>query len=172
MPQTKQQKQEIIDDLGEKMKGQKVMVFFDFTGLKVKDFSNLRKKIKAAGDSLKVAKKTLFSLALKKEGIEVDFKKMAGEIALVFGYKDEVAPAKAVWQFSQENKNVKILGGFLENKFFEKDKMIELAKLPGKEELLARLVGTISAPISNFVCVLQGNIKGLIVVLNAISKTK
>jgi len=172
MPQTKQQKQEIIDDLKEKIKGQKVMVFFDFTGLKVKDFSNLRKKIKAAGDSLKVAKKTLFNLALKKEGIDVDFKKMAGEIALVFGYKDEVAPAKTVWQFSQENKNVKILGGFLENKFFESDKMIELAKLPGREELLARFVGTVSAPISNFVSVLQGNIKGLIVALNAISKTK
>jgi len=172
MPQTKQQKQEIVEDLKEKMKSQKAVVFFDFTGLKVKDFSNLRKKIKAAGDSLKVAKKTLLSLAFKKEGIDIDFKKMAGEIAIVFGYKDEIAPAKTVWQFSQENKNVKILGGFLENKFFETDRMIELAKLPGRKELLARFVGTVSAPVSNFVSVLQGNIKGLIVALNAISNTK
>ena len=172
MAQSKKQKEKILDDLKEKIAKQKAMIFVDFTGLKVKDFSNLRKKIKAAGDSLKVAKKTLLSLALKKEGINVDFKKMAGEIALVFGYKDEVAPAKTVWQFSQENKNVKILGGFLENRFFETDQMIELAKLPGREELLARFVGTVSAPISNFVSVLQGNIKGLIVALNAISKTK
>jgi len=61
--------------------------------------------------------------------------------------------------------NLKILGGFLENKFVEAEKIIELAKLPTREELLARLVGSISAPISNFINVLEANIKGLIYVL-------
>ena len=170
MALTKAQKQKIFDDLKEKIEKQKSMVFVDFTGLKVKDFSNFRKKIKASGDNIKVAKKTLLGMAFKKAGLEIELKKIKGEIAAIFGLKDVFAPAKTAYQFSQENKNLKILGGFFENKFREAEMIIELAQLPSKEELLARLVGSISAPISNFVNVLQGNIKGLLYALSAIKK--
>ena len=85
--------------------------------------------------------------------------------------KDEISPTKTIFQFSRIDPNLKILGGFLENKFVEAEKIIELAKLPTREELLARLVGSISAPISNFVNVLKANIKGLIFVLKQIKIT-
>lgn len=172
MPLTKEQKKKIIEDLKEKIARQKVIIFVDFTGLKVKDLSFLRKKLKTSGNEIKVAKKTLIGIAFKENKIEFEPKKLPGEIALVLGYNDEISPAKIVWEFSQEHPNLKILGGFFENKFFETEKIIELAKLPTKEELLARLVGSISAPISNFVNILQANIKGLILALNAISKSK
>ncbi|MBU4299562.1 50S ribosomal protein L10 [Patescibacteria group bacterium] len=165
MALTKEQKQKILEDLKEKLDKQKAMIFADFTGLKVKDFSNLRKKLKKEGSELKVAKKTLFGLAFKNAGFEIPLKKMKGEIAAVFGYGDELAAAKTVYQFTETNKNLKILGGIFEQKFIAAEKLIELAKLPTKKELLARLVWSISAPISNFVYVLQGNIKGLITVL-------
>lgn len=168
--QTKAQKQEVLDDLKDKITRQKSMVFIDFTGMKVKDIFGLRKKLKAIGGELKVAKKTLMSLAFKKT--DFDPEKLEGEIALIFGYQDEISPAKIAYQTSQENKSLKILGGFLENKFIDGEKVIELAKLPTKDELLGRLVGTISAPISGFVNVLQGNIRGLVQALNQISKTK
>jgi len=165
MSLTKEKKREIIEGLKEKIAKQKIMVFIDFTGLKVKDFSNLRKKIKAAENELKVAKKTLVQFAFRECGINIEIKKIKGEMALVFGLKDEISPAKIVWQFAETTPNLKILGGVLENKFVEAEKIIELAKLPTKKELLARLVGSVSAPISNFVNVLEANIKGLIYVL-------
>lgn len=165
MALTKTQKQKILEDLNEKIAKQKVMIFIGFTGLKVKDLSNLRRKLKLSNCQLKVVKKTLMAIAFKKAKLEIEPKKLPGEVALVFGYKEEILPAKIIYQFSQENPNLKILVGFFENKFFEAEKIIELAKLPTREELLARLVTSISSPISNFVNVLQGNIKGLIFVL-------
>jgi large subunit ribosomal protein L10 len=121
-----------------------------------------------------VAKKTLAEIAFKELKGEImksfDIQNLKGQIAFIFGFKDEIPPAKVVWQTSQENPNLKILGGFLENQFIEAEKIIELAKLSGKEELLRRLVGSFSAPISNFIYILQGNIKGLLYVLNAIKK--
>lgn len=172
MALAKVQKQTIIEDLKEKIARQKAIVFVDFTGLKVKDLSALRRKLRAADGELKIAKKTLINLAFKEKQIETELKKLKGEIALVFGYKNEITPAKMVFQFSQENPNLKILGGFLENQFREMDEMITLAQLPTKEELLAKLVGSIFSPVSNFVYILQANIKGLILALNAISKLK
>jgi large subunit ribosomal protein L10 len=165
MAQTKAQKQKILEDLKDKMERQKAIIFFDFTGLKVKDFSNLRRKIKAAGDELKVVKKTLIDLAFKKAKLEIEPKKMAGEIALVFGFKDALSLAKEIYQFGKTNEHLKILGGFFENEFRPAEEIITLAQLPSRDELLARLVGSIASPMSGFVNVLQGNIKGLIRVL-------
>ncbi len=165
---TKTQKQEVLEDLKEKIAKQKAVVFVDFTGLKVKALSDLRKKIKAAGNEIKIAKKTLFGIAFKKAGFEFDSKKLKGEIALVFGYKDEISPAKITNQFAKGNQNLKILGGLIENKFFEAEKIIELAQLPSREELLAKLVGGINAPVSNFVYALNYNLKGLIYLLTKI----
>ncbi len=164
----KAQKQKIVENLKEKIAGQKAMIFVDFTGLKVKDLSILRKKLKAANNELKVVKKTLIGLIFKKSGFEIEAKKLKGEIALIFGYGDEISPAKATYQFSQENPNLKILGGFFEKKFREGAEIITLAQLPSKEELLAKLVGSISAPISGFVNSLRYNLKGLIYLLTKI----
>jgi len=168
MALTKAQKQKIFENLKEKIAKQKAMVFVDFTGSKVKDLSNLRKKLKATDNELKVVKKTLIGLAFKKSGLEIEAKKIKGEIGLVFGYGNEISPAKIVYQSSQENPNLKILGGFFEKKFREAVEIITLAQLPSKEELLAKLVGSIAAPISNFVNALRYNLKGLIYLLTKI----
>jgi len=165
MALTKIQKQKIISDLEEKIKKQKSIIFVNFTGLKVKDLFNLRKKLKTMENELKVAKKSLMEIVFKKINIEFEPRKISGEIALVFGYQDEISPAKIVYQFSLENPNLKILGGFFKDEFFEAEKTIELAKLPAKKELLARLIENIQVPISSLINVLEINIKGLIHIL-------
>ena len=170
MPLTKEQKKKIVEDLKEKIARQKAIIFVDFSGLRVKDLSNLRKKLKAANSELKVTKKTLLDLVFKKTGLAIEAKKIKGEIALIFGYKDGLSLAKMIYQFSETNPNLKILGGFFEKKFREAEEIITLAQLPTREELLAKLVGTIFAPVSNLVNVLQGNIKGLIYALSGIKK--
>src|SRR4030042_4366629 len=165
MAQTKEQKQKTIEDLKEKVDRQKSMVFIDFQGVKVKDLSNLRKKIKEVGGQLKVAKKTLINLALKNLGFKLE-KDLKGEIALIFAFEDSISPLKKTYQFSETNENLKILDGFFDGKFIEKEKVLTLAQLPNKEELLARLVGSISSPVSGFLNVLQGNLRGLVYILS------
>ncbi len=166
MAKTKEQKKKVFEELKENIARQKTVIFIDFTGLKVKDMFDLRKRLKKADSQLKVAKKTLIQIAFKESGLKTDVKKIKGEIALVFGYKDEISPAKAIYQFSKENPNLKILGGFFENKFREAEDFIALAQIPSKEELLARLAGSLSAPVTNFVRALEYNLKGLVYVLS------
>jgi len=165
MALTKSQKQKILEDLKDKIAKQKAIVLVGIAGLKVKDISDLRKKLKAADGNLKVAKKTLIEKALKESNLDFDKKDYKEELALTFSFKDEILPAKTVYEFGEANPNLKILGGFFEGKFLETEKVVELAKLPTKKELLARLVGSVSAPMSNLVSVLEANIKGLITVL-------
>jgi large subunit ribosomal protein L10 len=170
MPLNKKEKETIVDFLKDRLSKQKSIVLFDYTGVKVKDLTSLRNKLKETGNEMKIAKKTLFSIAFKACKLDFDFKKIKTEIALAFGLKDEVSPAKLIDKFAKDNKTAKILGGFLENKFIDEQGIKELALLPSKNELLAKLVGQIAAPCSGFLNVLQGNISGLVRALSQIKK--
>ncbi len=159
MALTKVQKQKILQDLKEKIDRQKSIIFGDISGVKVGDLQKLRKKMKESGCEFKVAKKTLINLAFKgKENIDV--KDLKGEVALGFGYEDQVIPFKIFYDFSKENENLKIIGGLVGEERLDGEKALAIAKLPTREELLAKLVGSLSAPASKFVGVLEGNLKG------------
>ena len=170
MALTKTQKEKILEDLKDKIAKQKATILIGITGLKVKDISDLRKKLKATEGNLKVAKKTLIEKAFKESNLEFDRGEYKEELALAFGFKDEITPAKTVYQFGLANEKMKILGGFLEGKFKEAQEFVDLAQLPSREELLAKLVGSISAPISKLVYSLQYNLKGLVYLLSIIRK--
>lgn len=172
MPFTRAQKEKIVESLRERMSRQKALVFIDIKGLKVKEMSLLKKKLKEVDANLQVIKKTLFNLICKEKGITVNPKELPGQLALVFSFGDEVVPAKTVYQFSGSHAALKIIGGYFENNPLSAAEMIRVAQLPSKHELLAKMVGSISAPMSGFATVLQGNIKGLVVALSAISKSK
>ena len=169
MALTKEQKQKVVEKLKENIAKQKAMVFVAVEGLKAAELFDLRKRLKEANCLLSVAKKTLLNIAFKEKKMEFDAEELKGQLALIFGFKDEIMPAKTVYQFSLGNENLRILGGFFENKFRDAEEIITLAKIPSKEELLAKVVRSISAPIANFVNILQGNIKGLI---NVLAKAK
>lgn len=168
MPQTKEQKKKIIEDLKDKIDKTKSIVFLAIDGLKAKEVFDLRKKLKKSDCLMVVSKKTLMDLAFKGKKIDFNKKQLKGQVALAFGFSDEMASAKITYQFSLLSGKLKILGGILENKLFSGEEIIALAKLPSKNELYAKVVGTIKAPITNFVNVLQGNIKGLVYVLTKI----
>ena len=177
MPKTKLQKQEILRTLEKKIKKAKSIVFTEFNSLGVKDNEELRNNLREADSEYMVAKKTLFDIAFKEEKIEnLDIKSFKGKIAAIFGYKDEVAPAKIVDEFQNKNEKnkekVRLVAGILENKFLNTVEVTALAKLPSKEELYAKIVGSLNAPISGFVNVMAGNIRGLVNVLKAIEEKK
>ena len=168
MPLTKEQKQNIVKGLKENIDKQKSMVFVSVQGLKAADLLELRNRLKESDCKLSVAKKTLMNIAFKDSEVEIDTDKLDGQVALVFGFKDEILPAKMSYEFSQKNENLKILGGFFEDKFREINEIITLAKIPSRKELLAKVVGSMSAPISGFTNVLHGNLRNLVYVLKEI----
>ena len=169
MALTKEQKQKTLKELEEKIDKQKAIAFANIAGLKVEDLTKLRKTMKKQDCELRVAKKTLITLALKEKGLPVDLKKMQGEIALAFAYKDEVAAFQILYDFLKEHEQLKILGGLIAKEFLGEEKALILAQLPTRDQLLAKLVGSIASPLSGLVSVLQGNIKGLI---NVLAKAK
>ena len=174
MPKSKIQKQEILRNLTERIKKSKSIVFTGFNALGVKDNEALRAKLRDAHGEYYVAKKTLLERALKEQGIEdLDTKTLDGKLAVIFSYEDEVSPAKAVDTFRKDKEDkIFFLGGILEGKLLSKEEVSALAKLPSKQELLSRLVGTLNAPVSGFVNVLAGNLRGLVTVLKAIEEKK
>jgi large subunit ribosomal protein L10 len=170
MAQSKEQKKKIVDKLKKNIDEQKSMVFVAIDSLKTKELSDFRKRLKEKECLVAVVKKTLMGLAFKAKKIEIEKDKLKGELALVFGFGDEISPAKISYKFSSENKNLKILGGYFENRFMGKEETVALAQIPSREELYQKVVGSIFAPVSSFVNVLQGNIRNLVYVLNAIKK--
>jgi len=169
---TRKQKEEIVKNLAEEIKAAKAVVFSDFKGLEVKDMTSLKKELKKEGASFKVAKKNLINIALKNTGADLDVKKMEGQIAVSASSEDETAVAKIISKFSKKNENLKILGGLLGVKEMSAEEIKALAKLPSKEELLAKLVGSLSSPLSGFMNVLQGNQRSLVQALKAIADKK
>ncbi len=169
---TKKQKQEIVEELAGKIKRQKSLIFTDAKGVKVKDVQAVRKELKKLDAEYKVAKKTLIDLALKKEGKEINLSEFSGSLASSFGYNDPISLIKVLTKLAKTNDKFKILGGMVEGRVLSASEIKELSKIPSKEILLAKLVGSIKSPISGFANVLQGNLRNLVGVLNAIKDNK
>ncbi len=174
MPKSREQKQEIIKDLQDKIARQKASVFVDFGASPAKKIFQFRDELKTAGCLMQVVKKSLLEKALQQ--VQGEFlekiKDIKGQIAMIFGFTDEVSPAKISYYASKKNDQIKILAGILGKDFLGQERVMELAKLPSKPELLGKLLSSMQAPISNFVYALNGNIKGLTTILFRISETK
>jgi len=173
MAKTKKQKEQEIKTLQEKLNKSKSVVFANYEGLKVKDVETLRGQCRDEGVDYLVVKKTLLKKSLEENKLEAEaVKDYNGGIAAVFGYEDEIAPAKILDKFSKDNEALQLIGGYLGTDYMPTEQVLALAKLPGKQELLAKVVGSLSAPVSGFVNVLAGNLRGLVQVLNAIRENK
>lgn len=173
MPLTREQKQNILKDLVEKLKKAKSAILVDYTKLPVSKTMELRRSLKQADAEYKVAKKTLISRALKEANYkDFDPEKFKTQVGMVFSYNDPVSAAQSVYKFSRLNEALKILGGFLGIEFKDKSQIMALAQLPPREALLGQVVGTIAAPLSGLVNVLSGNTRDLVNLLNNLRSKK
>ena len=158
MALNKEQKQKSLKSIKDNIAKQKSVVFADFSKVASKDLFDLRKKLKESGCNLKIGKKTLIRIAFGQSNIslwERIKKHIPGQLALVFGMEDEIAPARIANQFSKKNENFKILGGIFQKKFIDKEKVLVLANIPTRNELLGRLVGSLSSPMASLARVID-----------------
>ena len=162
-------KEEIVENLKEKLSKAKTVVFARYKGLTVKDLTDLRNQLKEAEGEGWVVKNTLTKIALGKKS-DVPSKILKGQTALFFSYEDELASPKIVYKFAKDKENLKIKGGIFENKFIEANEVLKLAQIPSRDELLGKIVGSLNAPVNGFVGALRGNLLNLIYTLKAIGE--
>lgn len=171
MPKTRGQKQAELAKLTKQLSTMKSLVLSTTTGLKVSDVTKLRKLMRAEGAEYVVVKKTLLTRALRDEGISYpELDAVGSSFAVSFGFTDEVTPARLIQTFKKDHEVVEFLGGLVGKTAYSAEQVTALAKLPSRQELLAKLVGTLSAPLSRFVSVASGPMRGMAQVLHARSE--
>ncbi len=171
MAKSRQQKEVSLKQFQDHVGTMKVAVFAATDGLTVKDNTQLRKNLREAGVSFVGVKKTLLKKALESAGLDAaPLAAFRGNAAVAFGIADEVQPASLIHAFAKTNKNLKFMGGILNGNWMTAAEVTNLAKLPGKQELIARVVWTIKAPLTNFAGVLAGPMRGFVQVLKAKSE--
>lgn len=170
-------KQAVVAQLKEQLESAKGVVLTSYKGLTVAQDTELRRELREAGVSYHVVKNTMLRIAAKEAGIEGIEEHLEGTTAFAFSTEDAVAPAKVICGFVKKNKledaevlTVKV--GMVEGKVIGVDEVKALAALPSREELIAKLLGSMNAPISNTVNVLQGVIRNAVYVLDAIRSQK
>jgi large subunit ribosomal protein L10 len=168
---TKEKKKKIVDEICENIKKKDGVFFVGFKGIKGNESKDLRNELKKSGGKMIVARKTLVKVAFKKEKIEFDPLALQGEVGFIFSFEDAITTAKVIRKFDKEEK-VLILGGIYEGNVLTLEEVKAIADLPTKEELLSKFLGTLSAPMSGFLQVLQGNTKGLLYALSSINQKK
>jgi large subunit ribosomal protein L10 len=173
MAKTKQQKELDVKQLGERLGKIKAVVFTNFDGLTVKEANELRNLLREHKIEYTVAKKSLLKIALKNAGLDsVSLDEYQGGLGVAFGYDDEVAPAKTLDIFSKTHPALKLIGGIYNSRQMSQAEIQQFAKLPGKEELLSKLVYLIKYPVAGLVNVMAGNLRNFVYALQAIKDKK
>jgi large subunit ribosomal protein L10 len=143
-----------------------IAIATDFSGLSVNDVTELRKQLRAAGVEYKVVKNRIAAIAATQSGIEAFKEILEGSTGVVFGYDDVVAAAKAVDEYVKQTRvELKIRSGVMDGVVISPAQVLALAALPPKDQLVAKLLGQMNAPISGLLHVLNGTVSGLAVVL-------
>ena len=146
-------KKGVVAEIAEKLQKSASCVVVDYKGLKVEEVTELRNKFREAGIDYKVYKNTLVRRAAAEVGnmAQFDDVNLVGTNAIGFGYEDPVAPAKIVNDFAKTHSKLELKMGFVEGEFYDAENIKKLAEIPSREELIAKLLGSLKAPVSNFV---------------------
>jgi large subunit ribosomal protein L10 len=167
----REEKARIIQEIAEKLRGNSA-VLVDYQGMNVAQSTQLRARSREAGVEFVVAKNTLTRMAADEAGVEDLSQYLIGPTALAFS-EDPVASAKLMAEFAEQVESFALKGGLLEGgRVLDEGEVAALSRLPGREQLLAQVVGGISSPLTGLVTVLNNTIQGLVVALNQIAEQK
>ncbi len=169
----KVQKAEIVQEIREKVGQSRISILADFTGLKVEEITRLRRQVKEAEGELKVVKNTLLVRAAASDSpIAPLTSKFTGPNALTLGYGDPVALTKVLIKFAQERPQLKVRAGVLAGQLLSAQDLDNLSKLPGREVLMAQLLGVLQGVPTALVTVLSGVIRNLLNALTSLKEKK
>ena len=167
----REEKSRVIEDLAGKLRGGSA-VLVDYQGINVAQSTRLRARSRELGVEFVVTKNTLAKRAADEAGVEGLSEFFVGPTALAFS-EDPVASAKLMAEFADQVESFALKGGLLEGgRVLDEAGVVTLSRLPGREQLLAQVVGGISSPLTGLVTVLNNTIQGLVVALGQIAEQK
>ncbi len=142
------QKEEEVNELAEKMKDAKLVLFADYRGINVEDVTKIRADLRKSNSEYKIIKNNISRRALAKCNFEGLDTAVEGPTAVIIGKEDYLEPAKAIYEYTKEHDFYKIKGGIVEGKVMTAEEIITLAKLPSRETLIGMLAGGLIGTIS------------------------
>jgi large subunit ribosomal protein L10 len=157
----KEIKAQKVNEIKEKMQKAKSLVLVNYQGINVEQDTELRSTLRKNNVEYKVYKNTMVTRAAQELGIEGMEQYLEGPVSMAFGYDDETTAAKLIADFAKASKKLEIKGGYVDGKVYDADLMNQLAKIPSKEVLIAKFLGSIKSPLSN-----------LVYMLNAVAESK
>lgn len=172
MAKTKVKKQAELDSLKENLSQAKSLVFTSFSKLSVADVTELRNLLRSKDVTYQTAKKTLLKKALNNTDLSEGIDKLHGNVGIAFAQGEEIAPARVLADFAKTNKALEIGFGYFSGSVVDKFQVNALATLPGREQLIAQVIGTIGAPLGNLVGFGQGALRSLVGTLTAVREAK
>jgi large subunit ribosomal protein L10 len=166
------EKAALVEELRASLEPEGHVILAEYRGLTVEELTQLRRKVRSASGTMRVMKNTLVRRAV--EGTEKDALKdlLTGPNALFYTKDDPVQIVKAVAGATREFEAMKIKGGMLEGKALSPQQILRISELPSRDELLAKTLGTLAAPLQGLVNVMQGVSRNLVYVLDAIRQAK
>ena len=168
----REEKVKVVEEIKQKFSECSSAVLVDYKGLTVEEVNGLRNQFRQSGVDYKVYKNTLINIAAKDLGLDDIIPHLEGPTAIAFGSNDPVAPAKILTETISKLKKMELKVGIIEGRVIDVDGINALAKLPSREELIAKMLGSMNAPITNLVGVLSGTIRAFAYTLNAIIEKK
>jgi large subunit ribosomal protein L10 len=169
---TRAKKAEILKSFEEKLERANALFVLSYKGFTAYESNEIRKLIREKGGEFRVVKNTLLRIASEKKGKQVVNDYVEGPTAVVFTYQDPVEIAKVLKEYIKTHPSLTLRGLVLQDKGYDAAMVDELVKLPPKEVLIAQLLGTIQAPVANFVGVLSAILRKFLYVLKAIEEKK
>ena len=149
------QKEELVKALAERMKSAKVIILTDYRGINVADVTKLRADLRNTNSEYKVIKNNIIKRALDMNGESALDDLLTVRTAVLMCDEDYLEPSKVLYNFAKDNDFYKIKGGIIDGKVMTAEEIITLAKLPSKQELLAKLAGCLLANISKLAVALD-----------------
>ncbi len=167
---TREKKEQMVADYRSRLAKSQAIILTDYRGLTVSGITDLRSRLREAGGGFQVVKNTLFTKALEESGIPVVAGYLEGPMAVGYCFGDVPPVAKVLMDYATETKVLRVVGAIVGTSFLDAEGVKTLATLPGREVLLAQLLGAIQGPMGNLIGVITAPLRELVQVLQARSE--
>ncbi len=163
----REEKQLLLDEIKGNIDQNNSFLIMRYLGLTANKANSFRREIAKMGGDVAIVRKRVLLKAADAAGVDLDIKALPGHIGLIFAGRDPIETTKLVFKFSQENgKAVEVVGGRFEGQLYGREDMEKLSKLPGRDEMRAQLLGTLEAPMSQTLAVMQAILTSVVYCLD------
>jgi len=170
MAKSRENKSELLRKYTDLIKNTSGYILVDTSGLDTATITKLKIKLKESGSEYVVVKNSVFKIALQETDQPIKTQEFDGPTAVISYSQDPTSPAKLIKDLQKETEKFGAKLGTLNGDYLPAERIMELADIPSREELLAKLLGSLNAPISGFAKMLSGNLKDFTVIIRKLSE--